>query len=152
IHTRPNWVEGTPGAGRRELASYAAAIAAVDEQVGRLMKTLDELGRADDTIVLVTSDHGDMLGSHGERLKRKPWEESIRIPGGLRYPAKVKPGRVEDGFVSHVDLAPTLLGLCGVNVPQAMQGADLSGLIVGSTRESPRSVFFQIFVPFAGDG
>jgi arylsulfatase A-like enzyme len=76
-----------PGAGRKEIAAYYAAITAVDEQVGRLLGALEDLGRARDTIVLFTSDHGDMLGSHGQRLKRKPWEESIRVPGILRYPA-----------------------------------------------------------------
>ena len=152
IQVRPNWVEGVPGAGRKELAAYAASVTAVDDQVGRLLKALDDAGRADDTIVLLTSDHGDMLGSQGRRLKRKPWEESIRVPGIVRYPAKVKPRRVEEGILTHVDVTPTLLGLCGLPVPVAMQGADLSGLVLGTTREAPRSAFFQIFVPFAGDG
>src|SRR6202035_1578718 len=70
---RPNWVAGVAGAGRKEVAASFAAITAVDEQVGRLLKAVDDLGRAGDTIVLFTSDHGDMLGSHGQRLKRKPW-------------------------------------------------------------------------------
>ncbi|MFQ5929023.1 MAG: sulfatase-like hydrolase/transferase, partial [Acidobacteriota bacterium] len=67
---RPNWVEGINRAGREEIAAYYAAITAVDEQVGRLMRALDELGLTEDTIVLFTSDHGDMLGSHRARLKR----------------------------------------------------------------------------------
>jgi arylsulfatase A-like enzyme len=149
---RPNWVEGVPGAGRKELAAYHAAMTAVDEQVGRLMRTLDDLGRAGDTIVLFTSDHGDMLGSHGRRLKRKPWEESIRVPGILRYPAKAKQGRTSDALLTHVDLAPTLLALCGLPVPDDMQGADLSAVALGTTDRGPDSAFFQIFVPFAGDG
>ncbi len=147
-----NWVEGTPGAGRKEIAGYYAAITAVDEQVGRLLKALDDSGRSDDTIVIVTSDHGDMLGSHGERLKRKPWEESIRVPGLIRYPAAVKPGRVTDAILSHVDLAPTLLSLCGLPVPDRMQGSDLSPVLLGTSERGPGSAFFQIFVPFAGDG
>jgi arylsulfatase A-like enzyme len=149
---RPNWVEGVPGAGRRELAAYYAAITAVDEQVGRLLKALDDSGRSGDTIVLFTSDHGDMLGSHGQRLKRKPWEESIRVPGIVRYPAKVKPGRTTDALLSHVDLAPTLLSLCGLPVPKEMQGGDLSNVVLGTTDRGPESAYFQIFVPFAGDG
>ena len=127
-------------------------MAAVDEQVGRLMRGLDDLGRAGDTIVLFTSDHGDMLGSHGARLKRKPWEESIRVPGIVRFPAKVKPGRTTEALLTHVDLAPTLLSLCGLPVPAEMQGTDLSGVAVGATERGRDSAFFQIFVPFAGDG
>ncbi len=86
-----------------------------------------------------------MLGSHGQRLKRKPWEESIRVPGILRYPARVKPGRTTDALLTHVDLAPTLLALCGLPVPDDMQGTDLSGAgarrrrIEGRTRPSSRS-------------
>ncbi len=149
---RPNWVEGVPGSGRKELAAYYAAMTAVDEQVGRLLKALDDSGRAEDTIVVFTSDHGDMLGSHGQRLKRKPWEESIRVPGILRYPAKVKPGRTSEALLSHVDLAPTLLSLCGMAIPNDMQGTDLSGVVLGQADRGPDSAFFQIFVPFAGDG
>ena len=152
ITMRPNWVEGVPGAGRKEIAAYDAAITAVDEQVGRLMKALDDLGRADDTIVVFTSDHGDMLGSHGQRLKRKPWEESIRVPGIVRWPSRVRPGRASEALLSHVDVAPTLLSLCGLPVPKEMQGSDLSGVMLGREDRGPDSAFFQIFVPFAGDG
>jgi arylsulfatase A-like enzyme len=151
IALRPNWVAGVTGAGRKEIAAYNAAVTAVDEQVGRLIRALDALGRGDDTIVLVTSDHGDMLGSQGQRHKRKPWEESIRVPGLIRYPAQVRPGRVEDAPLTHVDLAPTLLGLCGVPVPADMQGVDLSRLVLGHDMARPTSAFFQIFVPFADD-
>lgn len=148
---RTNWVEGVPGAGRKELAAYYAAMTAVDEQVGRLLKTLDDSGRAGHTIVVFTSDHGDMLGSHGQRLKRKPWEESIRVPGILRYPAKLKAGRITEALLTHVDLAPTLLSLCGLPVPKDMQGTDLSGVVLGTSDRGPDSALFQIFVPFAGD-
>lgn len=149
---RPNWVEGVPGSGRKEIAAYYAAITAVNEQVGRLMRALENSGRAEDTIVIFTSDHGDMLGSHGQRLKRKPWEESIRVPGILRFPARVAQGRVSDAIVTHVDLAPTLLTLCGLPVPTSMQGTDLSDVVLGTSDKGPDSAFFQIFVPFAGDG
>ncbi len=148
---RPNWVEGVPGAGRQQIAAYYAAITAVDEQVGRLMNALKESGRAEDTIVVFTSDHGDMLGSHGQRLKRKPWEESIRVPGIVHYPEKVEPGRVSEVLLSLVDLAPTLLSLCGLPVPEEMQGADLSNVVLGKSNQGPDSAFFQIFVPYAGD-
>jgi arylsulfatase A-like enzyme len=149
---RANWVEGVPGAGRKEIAAYYAAVTAVDEQVGRLIKALDETGRAGDTVVVVTSDHGDMLGSHGARLKRKPWEESIQVPGIVRYPDKIPAARVSDAIVTHVDMTPTLLSLCGLPAPAGTQGADLSELWLGRTDRGPESAFFQIFVPFAGDG
>jgi arylsulfatase A-like enzyme len=151
IGVRPNWVEGTPGGGRKELAAYAAAVTAVDAQVGRISAALRELGLDEDTCVLATSDHGDMLGSQGRRLKRSPWEESIRVPGIVRYPRAAAPGRSTDALFSHVDMAPTMLGLAGIAAPAGMQGRDLSALIRGGTDRGPESAFFQHFVPYKPD-
>jgi arylsulfatase A-like enzyme len=148
----PNWVEGTPGAGRKELAGYCASITAVDDQVGRLLQTLRELKLEETTIVLFSSDHGNMLGSQGKILKRKPWEESIRIPGIMRYPGVIAPGRQTEALFSHVDFAPTLLSLCGLTVPREMQGADLSQIATGKAEKGPASVLLQIFGPYRGDG
>jgi arylsulfatase A-like enzyme len=150
IAMRPNWVEGTPGGGRKEIAAYAAAVTAVDEQIGRLSASLRELGLEQDTLVLVTSDHGDMLGSHGRRLKRAPWEESIRVPGIVRYPRATAAGRSTGALFSHVDVAPTMLALAGLPIPSSMQGSDLSGVIRGAER-GPEAAFFQQFVPYRSD-
>ncbi len=136
----------------QDIAEYYGMVTALDDQVGRLMAKLDELGLRENTIVLYSSDHGDMLGSQGERLKRKPWEESIRVPGILRWPGRVKPGTRSDVFFTHVDFAPTLLGLAGLKPPPAMQGRDLSGPLALGKGRGPDSAFFQIFGPYAGDG
>ena len=148
---RPNWraQEKTPGP--KEISAYYGAITAIDDQVGRLQKELDSLGMAEDTILLFSSDHGDMLGSHGLPLKRKPWEESIRVPGIIRYPRRVKAGRRETALLSHIDFVPTILSLCGAPIPGGMQGQDLSRLVLGNTRKGPDSAFFQIFGPYFGD-
>ena len=149
---RPNWVADVEGGTRAQIAHYYAAVSAVDAQVGRLVKALDDSGRVKDTIVVFTSDHGNMLGSQGERLKRKPWEESIRVPGIIRYPARVAPGGTSEALLSHVDMAPTLLSLCGLRVPGSMQGADLSGVVLGHEgAKGPDSAFFQLFVPYQSD-
>ena len=117
----------------------------------RILGELDRLGLRGNTVVLVSSDHGDMLGSHGMRLKRKPWEESIRVPGIVRCP-ETAPGRASDALFSHVDIAPTLLSLCGLDAPADMQGADLSPVIRGEAESGPESVYFQIFGPFHAGG
>ena len=148
---RPNWIDGTTMGTRQDLASYYAQITAVDDQVGRVLQTLKELKLEEDTIIVLTSDHGDMLGSQGKRLKRKPWEESIRVPGIVRYPRQVKAGQQTDAMLTHVDLAPTLLSLCGVKSLRAMQGTDLSRMILGQSTKAPDSAYFQIFGPFDGD-
>ena len=148
---RGNWKDAAGLPGRKAIAEYYGMITAVDDQVGRMMRTLDELGLAGDTIVLLSSDHGDMLGSQGRRLKRKPWEESTRVPGILRYPGVVKPRSTEKLF-SHVDMAPTLLSLCGLKPPGFMQGTDFSQYVLHEKGRTPESVFFQIFGPYQGDG
>ena len=148
---RPNWVDGTPMGSRQDIASYYAQISAIDDQVGRLMETLGDLHLRDETIVVFTSDHGDMLGSQQQRLKRKPWEESIRVPFFISYPARVRPGTQTSAIISHVDLAPTLLSLCGLKVPATMQGSDLSKVVLGRSPAAPDSAFFQIFGPYNGD-
>ena len=149
---RANWKEGDQLPGRAAISEYYGMVTAVDDQIGRMMQSLDDLGLANDTIFLISSDHGDMLGSQGRRLKRKPWEESIRVPGILRYPALVKPARSTERFFSHVDFAPTLLSLCGVKPPPFMQGVDFSQFILHEKGRTPDSVFFQIFGPYQGDG
>jgi len=150
LKLRENWRESKMGT-REDLAQYYAMVTAIDDQVGRLLRKLDELKMAEDTVVVFSSDHGDMLGSQGHRLKRKPWDESIRVPGIVRYPRLTQAGRVSEAFFSHVDFAPTFLGLAGVKAPAAMQGADLSGVIRGETSRGPDSAFLQIFGPFDGD-
>jgi arylsulfatase A-like enzyme len=149
---RPNWQAKAGMPGPVEIAEYYGMVTAVDAQIGRLMKSLDELSLRDDTIVLISSDHGDMLGSHGRQLKRKPWEESIRVPGIVRYPRRVKARRTSDVFFTHVDFAPTLLALCGIKPMAGMQGADLGDHILGHESGGPDSAFFQIFGPYEGDG
>ncbi len=139
-----------PG-GLAEIAAYYAAITALDDQVDRLMKTLQERGLYENTIIVFTSDHGDMLGSHGMRRKRKPHDESARVPGIVSWPARIPKGQVVDALFSHVDIAPTLLALSGKTIPQNMQGSDLSRVALGQTTEGPDAVLLQIFVPFNPD-
>ncbi len=152
LKMRPNWVSGIRGGSRKDIAGYYAAITAIDDQIGRLMNVLKELGIEGNTIVLFSSDHGNMLGSQGKIWKRKPWEEAIRVPGILRYPRRVKGGQRKETLFSHVDIAPTLLALCGITVPPEMQGTDLSAVILEGSDGGPFSAFFQIFGPYHAGG
>lgn len=145
---RPNWQEGTRHGSRENIAASYAMITDIDRHVGRLMDALDELGLSDDTIVLFTADHGDMLGSHGMAFKRKPWEESIRVPGIVRYPRRLEGGRVDELLFSHVDFAPTMLGFAGLPVPEEMQGRDLSAALAGTSEERPEAVCLSNYMPY----
>ncbi len=122
VHLRKNWEKGAKqNGGAKELAGYYAAIACLDREIGRVLAKAD-----DNTIVVFTSDHGDMLGSHATFLKRKPWEESVRVPGIVRWPAGFAGNKKSDGPFSHVDVVPTLLGLCGIPRPRGLDGFDYS--------------------------
>ena len=143
---RPNF-HSVPGGTRQDIAGYYASITAVDDQVGRILARLEQKHLDHDTIVLFASDHGNMLGSQARTLKQKPWEESIHIPGILRYPARVRPGSRVESVLSHVDFAPTLLSLCGIAAPPAMQGADLSRALLGHPPAQPTDALLQIFGP-----
>jgi arylsulfatase A-like enzyme len=123
---------------RRDLADYYAHVTALDRQVGRLVDALRAQGALDRTLVVYSSDHGTMLGSHGRHNKQQPWEESINVPLMMRFGDRIAPARrglTSDLLIGVLDYAPTLLGLLGVPVPDAMEGRDLSGCILGEPAE-----------------
>jgi len=132
---------------RETVANYYAAITALDAQMGRLVHHLDTFDLADNTIVIFTSDHGDMLWSQGKMKKQQPWEESIHIPFLLRWPGRVPAGHVDPTLLSIVDFAPSLLGLAGIDLPLEMQGTDLSPAMIGLEQNGPDSVFLMDIVP-----
>ncbi len=147
----PSWKPGVSGGSREDLAQSYGMITAIDRGIGRLLDGLEARGLARDTIFLFTSDHGDLLGAHGLRMKRMPYEESARIPMILSWPSALAGGRVSDVFLTHVDLMPTLLGLLGIPAPWGVQGMDLSRIARGETSAGPDSAFLQNFMIGKGD-
>jgi arylsulfatase A-like enzyme len=99
---------------RRLIANYWGLVTQVDRSVGAILKKLDDLGLADDTIVVYTSDHGDMMGSHQMLAKTVMYEEAVRVPWLMRLPKQRKQIRVPHP-VSQIDLVPTLLDAMGLN-------------------------------------
>ena len=102
--------------------NYFRCIAAVDENVGRLLTALDELGIADRTMVIYTSDNGYYLGEHGLGDKRSAYEESLRIPLLVRFPTSGLKNVTIDEPVLNIDLAPTLMDYAGARIPENVQG------------------------------
>jgi arylsulfatase A-like enzyme len=152
IRLRPNVPKEADTRRWREAhVGYFSHVSALDEEIGRLMKKLAQLGIAGNTIVCYSSDHGDMLGSFGLTAKRKPWEESINVPFVIRWPAGIPAGRRLDTLFSTVDITPTLLGLAGVPVLPRMQGADVSGILKGKPAPGPESAFIMAIGGAAGD-
>ncbi|MGQ0836044.1 MAG: sulfatase family protein [Gammaproteobacteria bacterium] len=110
--------------------NYYRVLLGVDENVGRVLELLDREGLAENTIVLYASDNGFFLGEHGLFDKRLMYEPSIRVPMLLRWPAGIERARVDREHIAlNIDVAPTLLDLCGVQVPASMQGASWSPLL-----------------------
>lgn len=136
-------------AARRQLAAYYAASAAIDWNLGRLLKALEELGLAGNTAVVFTSDHGDMLLSLGLLSKQWPYEECVRVPVIVRYPGRVRPGRRVDWLISHVDLMPTILSLCGAPIPPGVQGTDCAPALLDEQGPGPESALLMIVQPCA---
>lgn len=140
---RDNVPEDLDARAREAHALYYAQCSALDSEAGRLLKTLDETGLAQDTIVVFTSDRGDLLGSHGLESADDPHEESARVPLVVRYPRRIQGGGTIDFLASSVDLAPALLALCGVDVPRSMQGRDLSEAILTGKGDPPESIYAE---------
>jgi arylsulfatase A-like enzyme len=128
---------------REQLQGYYGHISAVDTEFGRLLKKLEETGQAANTIVVYTSDHGDMMGSHGFGGKRLPWEESCRVPFIVRYPGAVPAKKTAPQLFSTIDIYPTMCGLAGVKVPPHCVGKDLSAIMRGRDLKSEESVFLM---------
>jgi arylsulfatase A-like enzyme len=132
---------------QKTTAGYYAHVTAIDECVGKLLHTLQAVGLDDNTIVVFTSDHGDMLHSHGMLNKQRPWDESIRVPFLLRCPAGWKAGpRRIDVPINTPDIMPTLLALSNIAIPTTCEGQDLSGEVLG-TKEPPHDRSALILCP-----
>lgn len=146
---RPNVPEHARDKARQDLAGYYAHCTALDACLGDLLGTLEECGLTEDTIFCFTSDHGDMLGSHGQQKKQRPWEESIRVPFLLRYPALLgQEGQVKDALIDAPDIMPTLLGLSGIEIPDSVQGLDYSGYLQGGEDPSDGAALLMCPQPF----
>ncbi|SEG42616.1 Arylsulfatase A [Algoriphagus boritolerans DSM 17298 = JCM 18970] len=134
-----------------EAQGYYAHCEALDKSIGDLLATLDEMGLAENTLLVFTSDHGEMLGSHGVRAKAKqvPLSESAMVPFLLRYPAihGVK-GTEITMPINTPDIFPTLFGLAGLPIPATVEGEDLSSVIIDGKERENRAVLYMNLAPF----
>lgn len=140
-----------PAEVRQLRATYYGMMTEVDAQLGRLLAALEERGLADDTIVIVTSDHGEMLGDHRLMSKLGFWDEAFHIPLIVRAPG-CPPGQVIDEFTENVDIMATILELIDVEVPAQCQGRSLVPFLRGSPPEDWRTAVhwefdFRVFRP-----
>jgi arylsulfatase A-like enzyme len=136
---------------QRYMQDYLATVQSVDDSVGRLLALLDATGLAKNTLVVYTSDQGFFLGDHGLFDKRFMYEESIRMPFLVRWPARIKPGTKSDALALNIDFAPTFLEVAGLPKPADMQGHSLLSLLGGRTPTDWRSSMYYRYYHDPGD-
>lgn len=143
LEWRPNVPDSIrkDGKWQRTMAGYYGSCSALDHELGRLMKALDEEGLAGHTLVVVSSDHGDMHGSHGLAIKSKPEDESLHIPLYMRLPGRMRAKQTVDTLASSVNLTPTILSMCGLKSPRGIAGRDLSGAVLGGSAPKVDSIY-----------
>ncbi len=149
MQLRPNVPPESATATRRDLAGYYAHCSALDDCAGRIVETISQCKLADDTIIAFTSDHGDMLGSHGDIRKQRPWDESIRVPLIFRGPKGLLPGgRKLEAPIGSPDIMPTLLGLCGIPIPKTVEGENRAAWLQGREPDADRAASIECVTPF----
>lgn len=132
IILRENVPDSLKARAKKDLAGYYAHIVALDDMLGRVIKNLRDSGQLENTIILFTADHGDLLGSHGAYKKQQPYEESARVPMLYYIPEKLKiaPGE-RDALMNSEDIMPTLLSLCEIPIPNTVEGIDYRPYLEG---------------------
>lgn len=119
----------TEGEARHLRHAYYASVSYIDAQVGKVLDELDRLGLSDNTVVVLWGDHGWHLGEHGIWGKHTLFEVAMRSPLIIRTPDAVSPGEASDGIVQSLDIYPTLAELCGLDVPDDLDGESLVPLL-----------------------
>ncbi len=134
---------------QKDLKGYYAHISAIDECIGKIWQTLKKENLEDNTILVFTSDHGDLLGAHGKWNKQQPYEESIRVPFLIHFPALF--GNVRRSspiLLNSPDIMPTLLGLCELPIPATVEGVDFSAVLKGIKKSKVKETLLSCVQPF----
>jgi arylsulfatase A-like enzyme len=134
---------------KKDLVGYYSHITAIDECIGKMWQTLKDQGIDDNTIIVFSSDHGDLLGSHGAWNKQQPYEESIRVPFLIHYPKVFgRNGKTSDALINSPDIMPTLLGLSNLTIPKSVEGIDFSGVLKGKQKDKTEQTLISCYQPF----
>ncbi|MEM7371877.1 MAG: SusC/RagA family TonB-linked outer membrane protein [Bacteroidota bacterium] len=131
------------------------SLKAVDESLGTVLATLEEMGELENTVIIYSSDNGYFMGEHTFWDKRIAYENSMRVPMIVRYPTMIPAGSIVEPICLNIDLAPTILDLAGIVKPDYMQGKSMNALLRGESDEEWRKAFlFEYYrddaYPFAG--
>jgi len=136
---------------QKYIKDYLRCVASVDDNVGRLLDFLDQAGLSRNTVVIYTSDQGFFLGDHNWFDKRFMYEESIKMPFLIRYPAKIKAGRINDAMILNVDFAPTFVDLAGLPAPREVQGRSFLPILSGKKPKDWRDFWYYRYYHYPAD-
>ena len=128
---------------RVALAAYYAIISLIDDQIGRILACVDEMGLRDDTIIVFTSDHGDFAGEYSKMAKGWHYDCIHRVPFVWNWQGVFPLSKVYDELVETVDFFPTICSLLRLPVPKTVQGKNISGMILGTERTERESIFYE---------
>jgi len=154
IILRGNVTDEYEESARNEAAGYYAHIAALDTRIGKLRTAIDDAGISDNTIFIFTSDHGEMMGSHGWRPRQKQvaWAESVKVPFLLQYPARYGNKKiVVDAPINTPDILPTLLAMADLPISSGIEGEDMTHAIGDNEAARDKAALVMNVSPFAGD-
>lgn len=137
---------------QRQSTGYYAHILALDKCIGQLVQAIEEMGISENTLLIFTSDHGEMMGSQGvsPRQKQVPWAESVRVPFLLKYPARYKDKIEVEAPINTTDILPTMLSLAGLPIPAHIEGEDMTSSIEDQATGRNKAALIMNVSPFAG--
>ena len=150
----PNISEEFKERSRKELQGYYAHATATDVAIGSLLAKIKELKLSDNTIIVFSADHGEMMGAHGVKpfVKQLAWDESIRVPFLIHYPSIGKnKGQVVNAPLTTPDILPSLLGLTNIKIPDAIEGENLEALIKNPDPNADRAALVMNVAPFGAN-
>ena len=139
---------------RKELQGYYAHATATDEAIGSILKTIKELNLLENTIVVFSSDHGEMMGAHGVKpfVKQLAWDESVRVPFLISYPTIGEyKGTVVNAPITTPDILPSLLALSGIEIPKTIEGENMAELIKNPDSNADRAALVMNVAPFGAN-
>lgn len=151
IELAPNVPKEFHEKARKELNGYYAHATATDKTIGELLDKIKELGLMENSIIVFSADHGEMMGAHGIRpfSKQLAWDESVRVPFLIRYPEiGNNAGSKVNAPLTTPDILPSLLSLSNINIPKSIEGEDLSNLMKAPDSEVDRTALIMNLCPF----
>lgn len=146
VEGQPRWFGEVKMPSQAAYKSIWGMVKCIDDNVGRLVEKLRNEGILDNTVILFTSDHGDMVGEHGHMEKNVPWDASMKVGTIFYAPGYIAEGLVINKPLSNIDVYPTLIDLCGLEKVRGLDGKSFAGLLRGKGNPDADNIVFSRFV------